>query len=452
MKKMKKGNIAIAVVCLGSIAFGQGGLTPPGTPTPSMKTLQQVEPRIDVATLAGNSTAHYVINQAGSYYLSENLSVTNTTGILINAIGVTLDLNGFEILRTTGNQGGYAIFIHAKMDHTTIYNGSILGGFEYGIYANPSISPVGYSLKDLTVSGCSSCGIFTGSASRLFNCLAHNNTGIGIQVGYGSLLSGCCAHKNQGTYGLYANRGSTLSECTAYDNQGDYGIYAGAGSTLSGCAAHNNQGIYGIYTDPGSTLSGCVAYNNQGKYGIYAGEGSCISECVAKNNIGGGSYTYGIYAENGSTISRCSSHYNRNTNSSTSSYQGTGIFAATGSTVKDCSVNSNQGDGIRVTNDSIVKGNCCMRSGTNGNGAGIHATGQGNQIEANTVTYNDYGIYVDDTQNFISRNTASENGSNWEIASGNACLVIARTSCTTISGNSGGTAPGSTDPNANFTY
>jgi hypothetical protein len=35
---------------------------------------------------------------------------------------------------------------------------------------------------------------------------------------------------------------------------------------------------------------------------------------------------------------------------------------------------------------------------------------------------------------------------------GNVILVVNATTAAAVTGNSGGTAPGSTDPNANFTY
>src|SRR5437667_49820 len=47
-----------------STAFGQGSLTPPGPPAPSMKSLAQIEPRTPISSLP------FTINAAGSYYLT----------------------------------------------------------------------------------------------------------------------------------------------------------------------------------------------------------------------------------------------------------------------------------------------------------------------------------------------------------------------------------------------
>src|SRR6266513_2754329 len=81
--------------------FGQGSLTPSGPPSPTMKKLDEVEPRtnLQAASAPGvdpsSADYHFIINQPGSYYLSANIVVTKTNGIRINAEGVTLDLNGF---------------------------------------------------------------------------------------------------------------------------------------------------------------------------------------------------------------------------------------------------------------------------------------------------------------------------------------------------------------------
>src|ERR1700730_1612436 len=112
-------------------AFPQGSITPPGAPAPTMKSLGEVEPRTNLQATpapAGvdttNENYHFIINQPGSYYLSANLGVTKTNGIQINAEGVTLDLNGFQILRTAGS-GGNGIEISGTSHRASVRKGSI---------------------------------------------------------------------------------------------------------------------------------------------------------------------------------------------------------------------------------------------------------------------------------------------------------------------------------------
>jgi len=83
-----------------AVASGWGGnLNPPAPPTAgTMKPLTDIEPRTAVQSLAGSTTAKYVIGQAGSYYLTGNITVTQAKhAISIEASNVSLDLSGFTI-------------------------------------------------------------------------------------------------------------------------------------------------------------------------------------------------------------------------------------------------------------------------------------------------------------------------------------------------------------------
>ena len=82
----------------------------------------------------------------------------------------------------------------------------------------------------------------------------------------------------------------------------------------------------------------------------------------------------------------------------------------------------------------------------------IHTTSFDNRIEGNTCTGSDRGIDVDLAGNIIIKNTCSGNTNNWDIVAGNVILVVNATTAAAVTGNAGGVAPGSTDPNANFTY
>ena len=426
MRTVKQITALVSAVCITTYVQAQGNLTPPGAPAPTMKTLQQIEPRIDVMTLAGDASSEIVITNSGSYYLSTNLDVTKANGIHINAPGVTLDLNGFLISRVSGSGGTGVLSTITPL--TTVRNGGVVG-FEYGILAN-AVS--GSQFENLSVSGCTSFGMLVGVGARIIDCGAHDNSGIGIYAGKGSSLTGCIAYSNQGAYGIYSAEGSVLTDCTAYDNESTSGIYAHAGSTLSRCVAHDNHGTYGIRTQFGCTLQQCSAFSNNGTE----------------------SSSYGIFTGAGSAVLGCSAYANGNTNTSTTAVQGVGVFIGTGSSIKNCTVKGNKGDGIYVSSDCLVERNTCVSNGLlGGDGAGIHVTSSTSRIESNNVIKNDRGIDVDAAGNFIVRNTAVGNGVNYSIAVDNKVgeIVNAPTSGI-INGTTGGAGVGSTSPWANFSF
>lgn len=54
---------------------------------------------VDAAHAPGNATNQFIISQPGSCYLTGNINgVSGKNGILISASGVTIDLNGFNLL------------------------------------------------------------------------------------------------------------------------------------------------------------------------------------------------------------------------------------------------------------------------------------------------------------------------------------------------------------------
>src|SRR4051812_21725528 len=87
-----------------STAFAQGSLAPAGAPAPLMKTLDQLEPRTPI------SSVPYTITNAGSYYLTTNLTATaGNNGIIVSADHVTIDLNGFMLSGAGGFTSSNAI-------------------------------------------------------------------------------------------------------------------------------------------------------------------------------------------------------------------------------------------------------------------------------------------------------------------------------------------------------
>lgn len=396
---MKRGNKAVAAcLCMASTALGQGTLIPPGAPVPTMKTLGEIgvaidgalsaagasEPRTSLETVAGDGTYHHVITQPGSYYLNGNLEVEKTSGIKIDADAVSLDLNGFRIVRASG-AGGAGIDILPGSKGIAVQNGSI-SGFSYGIFCQSTPYVEGCLFRNLSISDCSLAGLHAGRLSRIAGCRFQNNSRDGVFVSSDSLIDGCVVSGNGGN-GIFAISGAIIKNCTVEDNEGT-----------------------------GSTSAGILSF------------GSLILDCTVRGN----------------------SH----TNLAGTSAMGMGINAGSGSIVRGCNVSNNEGDGIRMESGSLAEGNTCARNGYNvGDGAGIHATGDGNRIDGNTVTDNDRGIDVDGIENFIVRNIATYSGTPYDIVATNRVGTIAvAPNSAAVSGSTGGAGTGSGDPWANFSF
>lgn len=302
------GALVCAFICsliLQPSAFPQGSLTPPpGAPAPTMKTLDQIEPRIDVqnapaaAVTTTNANYHFIINQPGSYYLSANLGVTKTNGIQINAEGVTLDVNGFQISRASGT-GGNGIEIAAASHRASVRNGSVKG-FANGVNSISSTARA-CAFRDLSASNCTVAGIITGVGAVLESCRAHDNSGnAGIEAGTGSSLTNCSACFNTSAATLSAGFGAssscTISHCTARSNTSTAGTFTattGMGFTLDStntiydCTASNNKGD-GIRIGNHSIARDNTCNGN----GSVGGDGAGIHASSIENRIEGNNVTF----------------------------------------------------------------------------------------------------------------------------------------------------------------
>lgn len=183
--------------------FCQGSLTPPGAPAPTMKSLDQVEPRIP---LAGGTNAIF-ISDPGSYYLTGNLTIPGDSfdAIDIDANNVTLDLRGFTIMSTkkiaSNNTGVSANFI--GVTNVTIRNGNIVG-FVYGVLSRADQT----TIENMTISDSRMRAInVLGNGSNSFSTVIRNNviynttesqngnpnnpaTGILLQAGANGVIEG----------------------------------------------------------------------------------------------------------------------------------------------------------------------------------------------------------------------------------------------------------------------
>ncbi len=237
----------------------------------------------------------------GSYRLTSNLIVPNenTDGITVSSPSISIDLNGFAIVRsgcegaitdcTPASGTGSGVTVSGAFNGVSVRNGSVVGMGAFGV---DLYSAQGEAVG-LRVRWNRSGGIWASTASTIRDNIVFGN----------------------GSNGIFTHNGSTVSGNTTYDNGAD-GIYTATGSTVSGNTAHGN-GDDGIYAGEGSTVSGNTTYFNSGD-GIEAGSGSTVQRNTVRVNVGFGlnlssdsAYRENVITGNGGTVN---SGYNMGSN------------------------------------------------------------------------------------------------------------------------------------------
>ncbi|MFN0132523.1 MAG: hypothetical protein ACKVW3_08355 [Phycisphaerales bacterium] len=291
-----------AVVCTSIVTLGvvaaltAGPLTPPpGVVASTYKTLQQVEPRIDVATLPSGGQGVRRISASGSYYLTANVVQNSPTGgsdfhgVVIDADNVTLDLNGFTIDNIgTVSSSGAGVFVNGTRSRVTIRNGTITN-FLAGVGAEDDDS---VRVENITTGVVGALGIGVGTNSIVSGCAVTSGFNSGIEVGAGSEVSRCVVRSvTQAAYRLGA--GARATECAARSS-GAEGFVLADGASVAQCTVSEPGGT-GILTSNNASVLDCTVRG--GPIGVDLNGGGCrVERCKI------GNATVGIRSQLANTI------------------------------------------------------------------------------------------------------------------------------------------------------
>ncbi|HMP77670.1 MAG TPA: right-handed parallel beta-helix repeat-containing protein [Kiritimatiellia bacterium] len=263
MNRPHLGLVGVLSLLLNVVASAQGPLDPPGSPSPSMKSLAEIEPRTAITSLP------FTVTNPGSYYLTGSLTLllTNQHGITIAANNVTIDLGGFALI---GPGAGFRNAISQDVfnySNATVRNGSAVN---WGPAGQRAIS-------------------LAGSAALVENIAVRQSSG-GISVGLGSIVRNCRIENNVSDsilYGIVAATGSIVENCTVQNNQTLAGFLTGIqADVVRNCIVRDcisAATFTGITVGQGGRVEGCSVLSCEGAtstYGIYSQGASLIRDCV----------------------------------------------------------------------------------------------------------------------------------------------------------------------------
>jgi parallel beta-helix repeat protein len=213
----------------GSPAFSQGMLTPPGAPGPTMKTLNQIEPRTGITNLP------VTITQGGSYYLTQSFAQSfAASAIIIATNNVTLDFSGFTVAQTAVNSVA-GITVEAAGANSIVQNVLIKNGSVTGFSTGVSYLGAGLCIAEDFAANSGGKGFVyaangtaVSSGNIVRHSLAGNNTGPGFLVvlaNNANTVQDCDATSNQAGFDL-ASTNNLIIHCRAFSNATNYMIAA----------------------------------------------------------------------------------------------------------------------------------------------------------------------------------------------------------------------------------
>ena len=309
-----RNRVAEAILLVSVLSFeplallAQGSLTPPGPPSQTMKSLDQIEARTPIAS------GGVIISQPGSYYLTTNLAINDSaSAIHIDANQVTLDLNGFTISSSYSGLFGEPGILVGNYADIRVFNGHIVGGVTNngsGVYSGPGFTagigpalfskPINVRVSNVTVSGVSLYGINLGTntSTVVEDCDVRTVGGYGIEASIikSSVATDCggaaiigdqvmeCRGQSTGGDGIIAN--SLVQNSYGYANTNTASL-SYLGISCNG-TAQNCAGVGGGFD--GSGVSAASAENCYGFVlnGVAGVGGYCTENCYGYVNSGVG--------------------------------------------------------------------------------------------------------------------------------------------------------------------
>ena len=479
---MKRIALLFAFCLLSPSALPQGPLTPPpGTPAPTMKTLQQVEARTDLNSLAGDAATICIITAPGSYYLTADLvgAAGKDTIRVATAGRVTIDLNGFAL--TSTGTGRTAILLQPANDAVVIRNGIILAGGTGTVAVGGSGNQV--TCEDLNIVSSTTVAIQLGDNAVVVRCrVTQGGISLGLNsvvretrveaatvqnvsislgddgqvlnsqlvtargrlvVGTRGLVSDCQVNSGgpptnfSNATVLQAGSSSVVRNCTVKGGASvDNAVGVGGGSVVSHCRISSvfRDGITAAQA-PDVTVESCTV-ENFGRRGIQLGPNARVRDCTVNgtNTITGVSAgSEGITVGVDSIVSGSSANGTNGTgisagdgctitDSTASQNNGTGIQAGNHAVVEKCNARTNQGDGIIVAGSGLVRD--CVATGNGKKTTPINAASDGIEVTGGRTRVIDCTTFSNAQHGILSSSTNNRNFIEGCLAHGNAGFGI----------------------------
>lgn len=222
----------LAVALSAPRLHAQGSLTPPGVPAPTMKSLDQIEPRVPISstTTPGDADSFFRITAPGSYYAVGSATASSgRTYLEIAANHVTVDLMGFRWAGAAGSFDGIQVL--PGYSNVRIVNGTLVNFGRDGIAA-PTAD--GVHIRDVTVSGVSNIAVRVGPGGLITDCLVVSPGQVGVELGAGAMAERCSVRAGAAVAAFVGKEASRFSHCSASTIAND-GFFVESGVTVDQC-------------------------------------------------------------------------------------------------------------------------------------------------------------------------------------------------------------------------